>query len=128
FELVAALSQRDFKRALAIVEYFRNNPKNNPYVVTTSTLFNFFSNLLVALYTPDKGDHSLMAACGYKWAGQLTDLRNAMRHYNAWHAIEIINAIRRYDAQSKGVDSRRDPFDLMQELILHILYPTGKIS
>lgn len=128
FELVAALSQRDFKRSLAIVEYFRSNPKNNPYVVTTSTLFNFFSNLLVALYTPDKGDHSLMAACGYKWAGQLTDLRNAMRHYNAWHAIEIINAIRRYDAQSKGVDSRRDPYDLMQELVLHILYPTGKIS
>lgn len=128
FELVASLAQRDFKRALSIVEYFRSNPKNNPYVVTTTVLFNFFSNLLVALYTPDKGDHSLMGACGFKWAGQLTDIRNALRHYNAWHAIEIINAIRRYDAQSKGIGSRRDPYDLLEELVLHILYPTGKIS
>lgn len=128
FELVASLAQRDFKRALSIVEYFRSNPKNNPYVVTTTVLFNFFSNLLIALYTPDKGDHSLMGACGFKWAGQLTDIRNALRHYNAWHAIEIINAIRRYDAQSKGIGSRRDPYDLLEELVLHILYPTGKIS
>jgi len=127
YEFVAALANRDFKRALTIAEYFRANPKGNPYPVTTTVLFNFFSNLLICLYTPDKGDHSLMAACGFKWAGQLTDLRNAMKHFNAWHTIEIINAIRRFDAQSKGVGSRRDPYDLLFELTLHILHPTGKI-
>ncbi len=128
FELVAAVAKRDYKRALTIVDYFRSNPKNNPYVVTASTLFNFFTNVLIAIYTSDQGDHSLMAACGYKWPGQLTDLRNALRHFNAWHAIEIINAIRRYDAQSKGIGSRRDPYELLQELVLHILYPTGHLS
>ena len=50
-----------------------------------------------------------------------------MRNYNAWKLIEIIHAIRVADANSKGVDSRMDPYDILNDLVFHILTAPGKI-
>lgn len=127
FELVAAVSQHNEAKAFKIIDYFRHNPKNNPTVVTGTVLFNFFSNLLLCLYTPDKSDSALCAALGFRSPYQLIDLRAGLRWYNAWHTIEIISAIRRFDAQSKGVDSRQDPYDLLHDLVFHIFHPVGRM-
>ena len=50
-----------------------------------------------------------------------------MRNYNAWKLIEIIHAIRVADARSKGVDSRMDPYDIINDLVFHILTAPGRI-
>ncbi|MDE6188628.1 MAG: DNA polymerase III subunit delta, partial [Duncaniella sp.] len=60
FELVDAIVSRNPAKAFAIVEYFRNNPKNNPTVMTVSSLFNQFSNLLIYHYTRDKSQSGYM--------------------------------------------------------------------
>lgn len=127
FELVSAVSQHNEAKAFQIINYFRHNPKNNPTIVTGTVLFNFFSNLLLCLYTPDKSDNALCAALGFRSPYQLIDLRSALRWYNAWHVIEIISAIRQFDAQSKGVGSRQDSYDLLHDLIFHIFHPIGRI-
>lgn len=127
FELIAAVSQHNEAKAFKIIDYFRHNPKNNPTIVTGTVLFNFFSNLLLCLYTPDKSDSALCAALGFRSPYQLIDLRAALRWYNAWHVIEIIATIRRFDAQSKGVGSRQDSYDLLHDLIFHIFHPVGKV-
>lgn len=126
FELIAAISQHNELKAFQIIEYFRNNPKNNPAIVTGTVLFNYFSNLLVSLYTPDKSDSALCAALNFRSPFQLIDIRAGLRWYNAWHAIEIISAIRRFDAQSKGIDSRQDTFNLLHDLIFRIFHPLGR--
>ncbi len=127
FELIGAISQHNELKAFQIINYFRNNPKNNPTVLTCTVLFNYFSNLLICLYTADKSDHSLMEALGFRSPYQLIDVRNGLRWYNAWHVIEIISAIRRFDAQSKGIDSRQNPYDLLHDLIFHIFHPLGRV-
>ncbi len=127
FELIAAISQHNETKAFQIINYFRNNPKNNPTIVTGTMLFNYFSNLLVSLYTPDKSDSALCAALGFRSPFQLIDIRAGLRWYNAWHTIEIISAIRRFDAQSKGIDSRQDTFDLLHDLIFRIFHPLGRL-
>lgn len=121
FELIAAIARRDVPRIYKIINYFRRDPKNHQPIVTTPLLFNFFANLLTALYAPDKSDRGLMAELGFKWPGQLTDIKPGLANYRPWQIIKNISAIRQFDAQSKGICSRADQFDLFEILIFQIL-------
>ncbi len=121
FELIAAIARRDVERIYKIINYFRRDPKNHQPIVTTPLIFNFFANLLTALYAPDKSDRGLMNELGFKWPGQLTDINPGLSHYRPWQIIKNISAIRQFDAQSKGIGSRADPFDLFEMLIFKIL-------
>ena len=44
YELLNAIITRNILKATQIIQYFEQNPKNNPLVVTISVLFNFFSS------------------------------------------------------------------------------------
>lgn len=54
FELRNALIAKDILKANQIVNYFEENPKNNPLQVTLAVLFNFYANLMLAYYAPEK--------------------------------------------------------------------------
>lgn len=125
FELIDALSVKDSEKAFKTIRYFAINPKANPYVPTTSAIFTYFSNLLIAHFTKDKS--SLMSVLGFRWPSQMKNIETGMRNYNAWQVIEIISAIREYDARSKGVGSRQNAYDLLNDLIYHILTAPGTL-
>lgn len=127
FELVAAIAARDADKALIITDYFRRNPKNNPTPVTATVLANYFSNMLTCFYSDDKGERALMALCGFKWPGQLADINRGMRNYTPAQAVEILSAIREFDAMSKGCGSRMDPYDLLTALMFRILTARGSV-
>ena len=46
FELTKAIGDRDQFKAYQIIQYFTDNPKDNPIIVTTSMVFRFFVQLL----------------------------------------------------------------------------------
>ena len=46
FELQKAIGDRNVLKAYAIIQYFGQNPKNNPIVMTVSLLYSFFVKLL----------------------------------------------------------------------------------
>lgn len=127
FELLNAISGRQAAKAFEIVEYFKANPKANPVTVTFSTLFNYFCNLTVYHFTADKSPSSLMGALGLKSQWQLRNYETGARNYNAYHTIEIISALRRTDAMSKGMGSRQNEYDLLRDLVYHILTARGDI-
>jgi len=126
FEFLAAIAAADAPKALRILRHFQGNPKANPVQVIAVVLFNFFSNLLVAYYAPDKSERGLMNELGFRWPGQLKDIRTGMQHYGPWQVIEIIDLIRRFDGASKGNGSRLDPYALLFDLVIHILNPLGQ--
>lgn len=126
FELTDALLNRNAEKAFRIVKYFRQNPKNNPTPVTASTIFGSFSDLLSAYYAPDRSPRGVQQALGLRTSFQADKILNGMRQYNPWQIIEIIDAIRRFDINSKGGGSRFDPYDLLQQLIFTILTATGR--
>ncbi len=128
FELVDALAVKDSGKVFRIADYFRSNPKNNPLVVSASTIFSFFADLLAAYYCADKSDNGIMAELKLRWPGQIKRYRAAMQRYNAFQVIEIIAAIRRYDAMSKGVGSRQSDHNLFHDLLFHILTAPGNIK
>lgn len=127
FELVDAINSRNAAKAMTIVEYFRNNPKNNPTVMTMSTLFNHFSNLLIYHYTRDKSQSGYMDALGLKSPWALKNYEAAARAYNVRQTIEIISALRECDCRSKGIGSRQNEYDLLKDLMFRILTSQGII-
>lgn len=120
FELTNALELRDYKKAVRIVKYFEENPKQNPTVVTTGTLFSFFQKLVIANFTADKSDSSLMKALGLKSAYSLKGIRNGLRSYNAMQSLRSISLIREFDTKSKGIGSLQKEYNLLLELIFKL--------
>lgn len=127
FELVDALAERNAGKCMRIAEYFRSNPKSTPIVMVVAAVFNFFADLLTAFYVPGGADADIMAALKLRNSFALKRIRHGMSNYNAVQTVEIISAIRRFDAMSKGVESRRNVHDLFQELLYHIVTATGRI-
>lgn len=74
FELRNALVAKDVFKANQIIKYFEENPKTNPLQMTLSVLFNFFSNLMLAYYAPDKSEQGIANQLGLKSSWQSKDL------------------------------------------------------
>lgn len=120
FELINALSVKDYPKAIRIVNYFESNPKLNPTVVTTAVIFNYFSNVVIAHYLPDKSDDSLKSELGLKSKPQLWTLKDGMRNYSPATAVNAIHHIREFDSKSKGIGSYLNEYDLMRELVFKL--------
>ncbi len=128
FELVDAIAAKDTAKIFTIINYFRSNPKKNPAILTVAAVFGYFSNLLIVHFTRDKSQASLMGVLDIKWPVQLRRYETGMRNYNAYKTIEIISAIRDFDVKSKGVGSRQSEFDLLHQLMYHIVTAPGRID
>lgn len=124
YELLNAIISRNASKVAQIVQYFEHNPKNNPLVVTISVLFNFFSNLMLCYYSPDKSESGIMKELNLRSSFQARDYLAAMRSYNAFKCIDIIALLHQYDARSKGIGSgaSSNDGDLLKELVFKILY------
>ena len=124
FELRDAIVNRNIFKANQIVNYFDKNPKAGSIYSFLPMLFNYFQNLLIAYYCPQKENAEQLA----KWL----ELRNAwaskdymagMRNYTGVKVMQIISKIREIDAKSKGLDNPNTPAEeLMKELIFFILH------
>ena len=101
FELRNALVAKDVFKANQIIKYFEENPKTNPLQMTLSVLFNFFSNLMLAYYAPDKSEQGIANQLGLKSSWQSKDYMVAMRKYSGVKVMQIIGEIRYCDAKSK---------------------------
>lgn len=123
FELRNALIAKDVLKANQIVKYFEENPKSNPLQVTLVVLFNFFANLMLAYYAPEKTEQGIAAQLGLRSTWQAKDYMTAMRRYSGVKVMKIIEAIRLCDVRSKGVgNSSISDGELLRELIYQILH------
>ena len=108
---------------MRIVKYFDSNPKNFALQPTLVTVFNFFSNLMLAYYSPVKTEEGIAA-----WVDQTTwqvrrNIMPALRLYKAGKVFQILSEIRRVDGASKGVGGERtSDGDLLKELVFFILH------
>ena len=123
FELRNALIEKDVFKANQIVKYFEENPKNNPLQVTLAVLFNFFSNLMLAYYAPEKNEQGIAAQLSLRSPWQARDYQAAMHRYTGVKVMRIIKAIRQCDVRSKGVGNASiSDGELLRELVYLILH------
>ncbi|MBP3299026.1 MAG: DNA polymerase III subunit delta [Muribaculaceae bacterium] len=117
FELLKAISSRNYSRAMRIADYFARNPKQNPVIMTTSILFKYFSQLMLAHYSLDKTDKGLMAQLGLYQSWQLNDIKDGMRNFRPASVLAIIHALRVLDCRSKGIGSMQKDTELLKQFI-----------
>lgn len=122
FELQDALAEKDARKALQIVNYFDKNQKLYPIQKVLPVLFKFYSNLLLAYYSPEKTSRGISLYSGVnEWVVRRSILP-AMQRYTARKTLDIVSEIRRTDARSKGVGNPFTPSgELLRELVTFIL-------
>jgi len=124
FELRDALVRRDALKANRIVKYLDSNPKNASVYSFLPLLFNYFQNLMIAWYCPQRSSQEKVAEwLGFKSPWAAREFMTGMRNYSAMKVMQIIAKLRETDAKTKGLDNpNTSPGDLMKELIFFILH------
>ena len=120
FELRKAIGARNVIKAHQIINYFAENPKDNPMVVTVVLLFNFFTQLLQFHGLNDKSPRHVASSLRIN-PYFVNEYILAARNYPMKKVSGIIAALREFDIKSKGVQSNAVPQgDLLKELLARI--------
>lgn len=121
FELRKAIGNRNTVKAHQIVNYFAENPKDNPMVVTVSLLFNFFSQLLHYHGLNDKSPRNVASALRIN-PYFVNEYTVAAKNYPMRKVSAVVSTLRDFDVKSKGVGANAVPQgDLLKELLVRIL-------
>lgn len=121
FELRNAIETRNAVKAFKIANYFSQNPKDNPLVVTLSILYQTFSNIIVYHTLSDKSQSNVAKELGIN-PYFVKDAVTAAKNYPLKKATRIISFLRETDVKSKGVGSTGNVSDgdLLNELLFKI--------
>lgn len=120
FELRSALGEKNQLKSYQIVEYFVQNPKDNPIIVTTGMVFGFFSQLLQYHGLKDKSKFNVAKELKIN-PFFVKDYELAARNYPMRKVSAIIGTLRDIDVKSKGVGAvSMTHHDLLKEMLLNI--------
>lgn len=121
FELQNALIRRDVEKAFRIVNYFAENPKNNPTIANITILFTFFTKVMLVHIHANKQDRELAGIIGVN-PYFVKDYRAAARSFSSIKIIDVLKALHEADLQSKGIGyTNISEGDIMKELVYKVL-------
>ena len=121
FELKKAIGERDVVKAARIINYFSQNPKDNPFVLTVTLLHAFFAQLLKYHGLKDHTPKSVASALRINpyFVGEF---QTAAKNYPMKKASQIVSHLREMDLKGKGVGANAlSQTDLLKELLVKII-------
>jgi DNA polymerase-3 subunit delta len=122
FELQNALGAKDVIKANRIINYFADNPRQNPMIVALTVLFGFFMKLMIYHQLKDKSEKNAASALGVN-PFFIKDYARAAQNYPLRRIRAIIGLFREYDLRLKGVNNgSTEEGELMRELVYKILH------
>lgn len=120
FELRKAIGERNQLKAYQIADYFAQNPKDNPIVLTIGLVFGFFTQLLQYHGLKDKSPANaakMLKVNPYF----LKDYDVALKNYPMKKVSAIVSTLRDIDVKSKGVGANNiSQHDLLKEMLVKI--------
>jgi DNA polymerase-3 subunit delta len=120
FELQNALGAKNQLKAYKIAQYFADNPKDNPMVVTTSLIFSYFVKVLKYHGLKDKNPKNVASVLGIS-PFFIKDYDVALKNYPMKKVSAIVAGLRYIDVKSKGVGSNSlSNHDLLKEMLVTI--------
>lgn len=121
FELVTAIANKDRYKSVNIANHFAKNTKNHPFVMTISSLYNFFSKVMLVHFAPSSSPDVLSKVLKVN-RFFIKDYQTASLKYNRREVAENIHYLSQYDLKSKGVNNASiDEGELVKELVFKIL-------
>lgn len=121
FELRKSVGNKNILKANQIINYFSNNPKNNPIVMTISLMNSFFTQLLIYHGLKDKSKANVAKNLKIN-TYFVDDYVSAARNYPMRKVSQIIGLLRDADVKSKGVGASISQGDLLKELLFKIMH------
>ncbi len=122
FELQAAIGSRDVIKANRIVNYFADNGKDNPLLLTATILFGYFTKLIKYHTATDKSQSNLASVLG---VGPyfVKDYQMAAQNYTLTNCVNAISILREFDLKSKGYNNGEvSEKDLYREMVFKIIH------
>lgn len=120
FELRKAIGERNQFKSYQIAQYFADNPKDNPMVMTTGMIFSFFVNVLQYHGLKDKNPKNVASVLKVN-PYFLKDYDVALRNYPMKKVSQIVAALRDVDLKSKGVGANNMGHgDLLKEMLVKV--------
>ena len=104
FELQKAIGFRNEVKALKIVKYFAENPKNNPLILTLFSLYSYFSKLL-QIHEKGARDPSQVSRVIGVHPNFAKEYLAATNNYSLPLVVRNLDYLHKADLQSKGIDS-----------------------
>ena len=120
FELQKAIGHLDHKKAYQIVNYFAQNSKQHPFVMTISILYLYFKKVMTLHTVRDRNPGTVAKALGIN-PYFVNEYMAVSKNYSMKRISGVLETLRKYDAKSKGVGANLSPRDLYNELIYNIL-------
>lgn len=121
FELRKAVGERNVLKVNQIINYFAQNQKANPLIMTISLLNSFFTQLLIYHSLNDKSKNSVARALGVS-PFFVSDYSVAARNYPMRKVSQVIGLLRDADVKSKGVGANLPAGDILKELLFKIIH------
>jgi len=121
FELRKAVGEKDVVKVNRIINYFAQNQKSNPLVVTISLLNSLFTQILIFHSLSDKSKGNVAKALKVNpfFVG---DYLIAGKNYPMRKVSQVIGLLRDADVKSKGVGANLTSGDILKELLFKILH------
>ncbi|MEA3494498.1 MAG: DNA polymerase III subunit delta [Bacteroidota bacterium] len=119
FEIQKALTLKNHKRLVLIINYIKSNPKSNPIYMLTGVLFAYFSKLLILQYSSNFESAALsMGIRSFLFREYQTGIRNYRGKIE-----KVLAIIQDFDLKSKGIGSKSvEETELIKEMLFKILY------
>ena len=122
FELQDAIAKKDILKANRIINYFSANEKEHPTVMTLSSLYGYFTKVLLYHFAPDKSKFVVAQVLGVNPFFE-DGYVNAAKNYHTAKLKSIFSYLKEYDLKTKGVDNNGvNNGELMKELMFKILH------
>jgi DNA polymerase-3 subunit delta len=118
FELINAIGYKNKNKSIQIINYLTNNSKNNPIILTISSLFQFFKKLLLFHGVSEiNGRHNISSTLGIN-PYFIKDYEKASKFYNMKNCSHAIDLIHNADLKSKGIVGNNEGHkDILIDLI-----------
>jgi len=120
FELQKAIGHLDHIKAYHIVNYFAQNTKQHPFVLTISILYMYFTKLMTLHTVRDRNPGTVAKALGVN-PYFVNEYIAVSRNFPMKRISGVLETLRTYDTKSKGIGANLAPRDLYNELIYNIL-------
>ncbi len=122
FELRKAVGERDIVKVNRIINYFAQNQRSNPLVMTISLLNSFFTQLLIFHSLKDKSINNVAKVLRVP-SFFVSDYSKAAKNYPMRKVSQVITLLREADVKSKGVGANAlSAGDILKELLFKILH------
>ena len=122
FELRKAVGEKNIVKANRIINYFAENPRGNPLVMTISLLNSFFTQLLMFHGLENKSKNTVAGALGVS-PYFVEEYFGAARNYPMRKVAQVIAMLRDADLKSKGVGAtNNNQANILKELLFKILH------